>query len=162
MYAKFVGHLGDNSNAVLSSKGGSVVAPKTNVVYEADDLIYSKRCFLSMREYTEWNRTKTAAIHTTIIGNYPVQSKDEEPFEVIIATVWRNSSIASTIHAPNCELYVLNNEGKTIDRLWCARFEDQRKMLVSENTRDRSCPSENATHNDNHDDEHPGIEEGMK
>ena len=129
MYAKFIRQ--EAGNGVLSSKGLSVCTPRTSVVYEADELTYSKRCFLSVAEYTEWNRTKTEAIHTTMIGNCPQQN--DGPFEVIMATVWRNGGVVCTVHAPNCELYVLNSDGKTIDRLWCAEHSDQRDMLVEEN-----------------------------
>lgn len=133
MYAKFVGHLEGNGNGVLSSKGGAITAPQDVAVFEGDEIYYTKMSFLTVKDWNKWMKENAASMNV-VTGEV---REEWGALEMVKVTIRKDGEENRKLYAPNSSFYLLNNEGKTIDRLWCARFEDQRKMLVSENTRDR-------------------------
>ena len=123
MFAKFVTHV--EGEGILSSKAFGVVVPKHNTVYEAEEITYGKKCFHCFADYIKWIEASKDTPAMTI-GSFP-ESKDEL-FEVVVVCLYKKGEV-EFIHAPGCEFYLLNNEGKTIDRLWCAELPKQRELL---------------------------------
>lgn len=131
MFAKFVRQL--EGNKILHPKHFGPAAPKQNMIFEAEEISYAKMCFLNFAAYIKWVEDSSDTPATTI-GNFP--ENEEEMFEIVIARIYSKKengvAVQETVHAPNCEFYLLNNDGKTIDRLWCANNIEQYKMLKEE------------------------------
>jgi len=126
MFAKFVNYT--EGNGVLSPKGFRPTVPKVNSVYEASEVIYGKKCFRNFEEYMKWMEDSGDSPAETI--GFPLVKDDL--FEVVATRIYNEKNGETTVrvvHAIGCEFYLLNDEGKTIDRVWCANGEEQKKML---------------------------------
>ena len=128
MYVKIIEHL--EGNGVFPKYGnGDLVVPTRNHVFETDSVEYKKVRVTSQEEYKE--RVLVLEEYTTI-GCAPILCNcgpgdecskcqgDESSFEFLVISIynagkdtWRN------IVAPGCSLYVMNDQGKTIDSVIC-------------------------------------------
>ena len=118
MYIKIVRHLEDEQG--VSSSRGSLeekVVPTEHHIFECLEARYKKVTVNSTSEFHErMNKIETARIVT------PIPEKNS-PFEFIqIKTIIKENDekfIDETLVGRVCTLFIMNNEGKTIDRMIC-------------------------------------------
>ena len=118
MYIKIVRHLEDEQG-VSSSKGSleEKVVPSEHHIFECWEAEYRKVSVSSISEFHElMNKIETARIVT------PIAEKDS-PFEFIqvrtINVEGDDKYVDETLIGRDCTLFIMNNEGKTIDRMIC-------------------------------------------
>ena len=127
MFVKIVRHM-DGERGVTSNKGTLNVVPKEQTLYEIsnDDendiprVQYSKHAATSLEEFYETVERIAESDSYEIVG-YVCNDKGQllsEEF-LILQMIPKNRSCIRTIVATKCWLYILNNDGKTIDSLWC-------------------------------------------
>ncbi len=120
MYVKIVRHLEDEQG--VSSNKGSLeekVVPSEHHIFECLEARYRKVAVNNISEFTErMNRIETVRIVT------PMPEKDDFfEFEFVqVKTVIKENEVKfvnETLIGRNCTLFIMNNEGKTIDSMVC-------------------------------------------
>jgi len=106
MYVKIVGYLDDEQG--VSSKQGNPeapVVPRKQWIFEAEEVHYTK--------------VKVPDIDSLGYGRSLVGlSSGDKDFEVLRITL-RTDGTHEYLNARKCILYLMNNEGKTIDSMTC-------------------------------------------
>jgi hypothetical protein len=120
MYIKIVRHL-ENERGVSSSKGNleEKVVPSDHRIFECLEVQYRKVTVKNMAEFHEQMKVnESVRIITPVIDK---DMDDEFEFIQIKPVVKRNevTVIEDTLICRDCGLYIMNDEGKTIDRMIC-------------------------------------------
>lgn len=117
MYVKIVEHLEDERG--VSSKRGSLeekVVPSEHHMFECLEARYRK---VSVNNISEFNERMKYIETVRII----VFAPEEGPFEFIQLQMFMKEddpkNAGETLIARNCALFLMNNEGKTIDSIVC-------------------------------------------
>jgi len=121
MYLKIIRHLGDELG--VSSRRGSLedkVVPIEHHIFECTEARYRKTSVKRVAEFHDIiNKMDVVRIITPVYDDLG----EEEPFEFIqIHTVIKEDDDKyswENLICRDCVLYVMNNEGKTIDSLVC-------------------------------------------
>ena len=118
MYVKIVEHLEDEKR--VSSSRGSLedkIVPSEHHMFECLEAIYRK---VTVDDIAEFHERMVHIETVRIIISVP---ENTGPFEFVqCKTVIREGGeriLNETLIARNCILYLMNNEGKTIDRMIC-------------------------------------------
>lgn len=135
MYVKIVRRLEDEKG--VSSSGGSLeekVVPSEHHIFECLEACYRKVTVNKMSEFNGRMRevetvrivTPMPSVDEPAYGAADVLSgkvEEDSPFEFIqCRTVLKEEDgrfVNETLIARDCTFYIMNNEGKTIDRITC-------------------------------------------
>lgn len=133
MYVKIVRHLEDEKG--VSNSGGSSgakVVPSEHHIFECLEACYRKVAVDNMSEFNERMRSIETVRIVTPMPDEPEKTavdvlsgkvEEDNPFEFVqCRTILKEEGdkfIDETLIAKDCTLYLMNNEGKTIDRMIC-------------------------------------------
>lgn len=123
MYVKFVWWIEEDGITSPSGDPGvppSLVVPRQHSIYETKRADYRKICVHSKEQFEKWLRTCYCG-HVMIGPEIPEEISEAHGMEFLFVQIedpdeesgWRN------FVAPNCMLYIMNDSGKTIDKLVC-------------------------------------------
>ena len=120
MYIKIVRHL-ENEEGVSSSRGGSLkdkVVPTEHHMFECLEALYRKVTVNNISGLHErMNDVESVRVVTPMPDeNYP------SPFEFIQIQIIKEDDdmfVHETLIGRECTLFIMNNEGKTIDSMVC-------------------------------------------
>ena len=117
MYVKIVRHL-ENEQGVSSSRGSleAKVVPSEHHIFECWEARYRK---VAVNNISEFNERMKYIESVRIVISVP----EEGPFEFIQVQMFMKEDdlkyAGETLIARDCMLYLMNNEGKTIDSIVC-------------------------------------------
>jgi len=126
-YCKFKRHIEGKVAGVVSNSGKDIVVPSQNTLICADVIDYTK---LKVYEMKEFERLMDERQNDSfeIIGNFTIPQRkplegytDEEsmPYDEFIEFRYVYKGERKIVIAPNCELFVMSETGKTLDTLRC-------------------------------------------
>lgn len=123
MYIKVMWHV--EEEGITSPSGDpdvppSLVVPRQHCIFEARRVEYRKIRVCSSEEFDKWLRNCYVS-HAMLGPEIPEKISEIHGMEFLFISIrdedtdsgWRN------FVAPNCYLYVMNDSGKTIDKLVC-------------------------------------------
>ncbi len=110
MYVKIREHV--DREGVRSKSGRDTIVPTHNIVYETDQVEYTKYAVRSFAEFE--GIVKNFGEFSTVTA----LPTDEGGFEFIFITLSVGERFRFLV-APNASLFIMNKEGKTIDSISC-------------------------------------------
>ena len=133
MFVKIVRYL-DEEHLVTGNDGTLNVIPKEQTLYEVSDSVggddtvipavrYSKHTVKSLNEFYKMLSDRVETESYNVVGSV-IDDKENllgEEFLVLQFTHKNklNSNYVRTVVTRDCQLYILNKDGKTIDSLQC-------------------------------------------
>jgi hypothetical protein len=123
MYLKIMWH--EEEEGITSPSGDSesppsLVVPRHHCIFETNKAEYRKIRVCSMKEFKAWLNTCYTE-HSVVGPGIPDEISEVYGMEFLFVKVYdgsKNSGWQNFI-APNCYLYIMNEDGKTIDSLIC-------------------------------------------
>lgn len=118
MYVKFVWHL-DNKEGVSDSQGNTeqLVVPTENQMFEAIDARWKKVRVVTQKQLDEFFET---AVPCYVVNNVSSQLRDKA-MEILHVVLTRrdnkNEEAYADLIACDCSMFIMNNDGKTIERV---------------------------------------------
>lgn len=112
MYVKIRNHL-DYQDGVRSKSGRDVVVPTTNRIYETEEVEFTK---YSVASWDEFDKKVKDLGEFSLVTSLPTEKN--ERFEFLFVTLHLEDRIRFLV-APNASLFVMNEDGKTIDSISC-------------------------------------------
>jgi hypothetical protein len=105
MYAKFV----------LYWKDSEGMTPYSNVIIEGDKFKYRCLEIKSPDEIVE----KYHVADYDLLNGFCNKKEPEEPEEIIFLKIFNKGMVEHVVAGRNSSLFIMNNEGKTIDKVRC-------------------------------------------
>jgi hypothetical protein len=119
MYAKLVKYTTDNG-PVLADAGDIEVVPKEQLMIEGVRFWYRKYKGPSVAEIVGRPAFDDTRGHEILSYDTALDEPTRPDFELIRLVVYDSAGVeVSEIIAPNYQLYVMNEDGKTIDSVCC-------------------------------------------
>ena len=126
MYIKIVRHLQDEKS-VSNSRGSLMdkVVPSNHHIFESLEAEYKKVTVSNIAEFQKrMGEIETVRIVTPIPDHDIINDElEDSSFEFIQARLTTKEDdekfIDETLVGKDCTLYIMNNEGRTIDRMGC-------------------------------------------
>lgn len=125
MYIKIVRYL--EGRGVTSNNSEHLVVPKSVIMIDCDYVKYSKHMVLDFNEFEAY-MIHNEMYNYSIIGEWnddnhnilqnDLETKKEKRCEFILIYYTKGENFEYLV-APNCNMYLMNNDGKTIDSLTC-------------------------------------------
>lgn len=118
MFVKIERYIESDKGVV--GNDGSKVVPKERKIYEVDSVTYKKLGINFLEELEEILHLETS--RWGFVAPFPAADLENgtipSPVEVIIVEMWKDGK-SDIVVAPQCALFIMNEEGKTIDSLYC-------------------------------------------
>jgi len=126
MYIKIVRYI--EGRGVKSNNSENVVVPTSTMLIECERVEYSKHRVANFKEF-ETYVTLQEIFEYAIVGEWSWDTENlmhknlgsEEQICEFVLVHHIKGDRRETLVAPNCDLYLMGNDGRTIDSLRCKR-----------------------------------------
>lgn len=100
----------------VSSNSGAEIVPTTKRTFECASVDYTKYVAKDLKHFCNIMKDR---IHTIISSESQKYDNPVEFVEIVIKPNISNAETWRTYAAVNCIMYIMNNDGKTIDSVYC-------------------------------------------
>ena len=125
MYVKIVRYL--EERGVVSNNNENIVVPKSILIIECESVEYKKLKVLDINEFNVYMKYNEIYTHR-IVGKWSWDihniinldlTVDQEKSCEFILIYYSKGNKSEYLVAPNCSMYLMGDDGKTIDSLRC-------------------------------------------